>query len=447
MKMYPESAVRRTMKVLEVILKAMARQIKWIQAADILGVTPRTIRRMRVAYQEQGFGGLNDRRRGRPSPRRAPYNLVEKVLCLYADKYFDFNVKHFHEQRVVKHGLSCSYTWTKNLLQEAGYVKRRKGRGGHRQRRPRRALFGQMLHLDGSDHEWLATQPGERQVLLLVVDDATGRNLAARLVAAETTRNCLGIMREVVENYGVPVQLYTDRHSIYWHTEKAGGKVDRERLTQFGRAMEELGVEMIPGYSRQARGRSERWNGTWQGRLVAELRQAGVEDLAAANRYIAEVFLPEMNGKFAQEAAEPGSAFVGFQGADLDRIFAIRHEDRTVANDNTVRVNKLTLQIEPSRFRHHFAKCRVDVLEYLDGTYAVIWKKRVIGRYDHNGQALGCNPGGQPPDPRGLSPFSPGKRVKKGKGKSSTSPSSPDIPAALGSLPSVALSSGETSPG
>ena len=290
MKQYPESAMRRAMKVLEVILKAMAREIKWIQAADILGVTPRTVRRMRVAYQEQGIGGLSDRRRGRPSQRRAPYELVEKVLCLYAEKYFDFNVKHFQEQLVSKHGLACSYTWTKNLLQEAGYVKRGKGRGGHRKRRERRPLFGQMLHLDGSEHEWLALRPGERQGLLLVVDDATGRNLAARLVAAETTKNCLGIMRQVVETYGIPAQLYTDRHSVYGFTAKAGGKVDRQRLTQFGRAMEELGVEMIPGYSPQARGRSERWNGTWQGRLVAELRLAGLDNLAAANRYIAARF-------------------------------------------------------------------------------------------------------------------------------------------------------------
>jgi transposase len=216
MKLYPESAMRRAMKVLEVILKAMAREIKWIQAADILGVTPRHIRRMRMAYQEQGIGGLSDRRRGRPSPRRAPYGLVEKVLCLYADKYFDFNVKHFHEQLVSRHGLSCSYTWTKNLLQEAGYVKRGQGRGGHRKRRERRPLLGQMLHLDGSEHEWLALRPGERQVLLLVVDDATGRNLAARLVAAETTKTCMGVMRAVVESYGIPAQLYTDRHSVYW---------------------------------------------------------------------------------------------------------------------------------------------------------------------------------------------------------------------------------------
>ena len=447
MKMYPESAVRRAMKVLEVILKAIAREIKWIQAADILGVTARTIRRMKASYQEQGIGGLHDRRRGRPSARRAPYDLVEKVLCLYVTEYFDFNIKHFHERLVQKHGLSYSYSWLKNLLQEAGYVKRQKGRGGHRKRRERRPLFGQMLHLDGSDHEWLALRPGERQVLLLVVDDATGRNLAAWLVAGETTKNCLGVMREVVETCGIPAQLYTDRHSVYWFTEKAGGKVDRQRLTQFGRAMEELGVEMIPGYSPQARGRSERWNGTWQGRLVAELRQAGIADLTAANRYIQEVFLPEMNGKFAQEAAEPGSAFVGAQGADLTRIFAIRHDGRTVANDNTVRVNNLRLQLEKSPFRAHFAKCQVEVLEHLDGTYAVIWKKRVIGRYDSRGQALGINSGGQPPDPRGLALGGPGKRSKMGKGKLLTSPSSPDIPPALGSLPSVALSSGETSLG
>ena len=446
MKLFPESALRRAMKVVEVILKAMAREIKWIQAADILGVTPRHIRRLRAAYQAQGIGGLYDRRRGQPSKGRAPYELVEKVLCLYGDKYFDFNVKHFHEQLVSRHGLSCSYTWVKNLLQEAGYVKRSKGRGGHRKRRERRPLFGQMLHLDGSEHEWLALRPGARQVLLLVVDDATGRNLAAQLVEAETTKTCLGVMREVVESYGIPAQLYTDRHSVYWYTQKAGGKVDRERLTQFGRAMEELGVEMIPGYSPQARGRSERWNGNWQGRLVAELRLAGIANLAAANRYIAAKFLPGLNRQFAQEAAEPGSAFVGAQGADLDRIFAIRHEDRVVANDNTVRVNNLALQLEKSRFRDHFAKCQVDVFEHLDGTYAVFWKKRVIGRYDSQGQAL-TNPGGQPPDPRSLSPGSPGKRSKMGKGKRSASPSSPDIPPALGSLSRVALPSGETSPG
>jgi hypothetical protein len=302
-----------------------------------------------------------------------------------------------------------------------------------------------MVHLDGSEHEWLALRPGEEQTLLLTVDDATGKNLAARLVAAETTKTCMGVIREVVATYGIPVQLYTDRHSVYWHTRKAGGKVDRERLTQFGRAMEELGGEMIPGYSPQARGRSERWNGTWQGRLVAELRLAGITELSAANRYISQVFLPGLNQQFTQAAAEPGSAFVGAQGADLERIFALHHHGRLVANDNTVRVNNLSLQLEKSRFREHFAKCRVDIFEHLDATYTVVWNKRVIGRYGAQGQPLGINPGGQPPDPRSLSLWGPEKRLKMGKGKRTASPSSPDTPPALGSLPSVALSSGETS--
>ncbi|MFZ5448516.1 MAG: ISNCY family transposase [Thermodesulfobacteriota bacterium] len=367
---------------------------------------------------------------------------MEKVLCLYHAKYFDFNVKHFHEQLVSRHGLSCSYTWVKNLLQEAGYVKRSQGRGGHRKRRERRPLFGQMLHLDGSGHEWLALKPGERQVLL-VVGDATGKSLAAQLVAAETTKTCPGVRREVVESYGIPAQLYTDRLSVYWYTQKAGGKVDRERLTQFGRAMEELGVEMIPGYSPQARGRSERWNGTWQGRLVAELRLAGITDLAAAHRYIATKFLPGLNQQFTKAPPEPGSAFVDAQGAGLDRIFAIRVEGRGVANDNTVRVNNLTLQLEKSRFRDHFAKCQVDVFEHLDDTSAVVWKKRVLGRCDSQGRAL-INPGGQPPDPRSLSLSRPGQRLKKKRRKPPAAASSPAISGALGSLSSVALPSQET---
>ncbi|MBW1704687.1 MAG: ISNCY family transposase [Deltaproteobacteria bacterium] len=439
MKRYPESVTRRAMKRLEVVLKAIAGQIKWIQAADILGVSPRTIRRIRASCMRYGVTGLLDKRCISPSARKAPYEIVEKVLRLYREEYYDFNVKHFHEHLMREHRLEYSYTWTKNLLQEAGYVKRQKGRGGHRKRRERRALFGQMVHLDGSDHEWLALKPGERQVLLLAVDDATGKNLAGRLVEAETTKECLSVMREVVDLYGIPVQLYTDRDSVYWYTRKAGGKVDRERLTQFGRAMEELGVEMIPGYSPQARGRSERWNGTWQGRLVAELRRAGIDTLDDANRYINEVFLPDMNKRFAVEPAEVGSAFVSAQGADLDRIFALRYEARTVANDNTVRVNNLTLQIEKSPFRDHFVKCQVEVFEHLEGTYTVVWKKRVIGRFDETGNNMLFASG-----KLGLSLKGQRKKRKKEKRKQHTSAPSPAVSWALGSLPSVALSSHET---
>jgi len=441
MKRHPGSAERRAMKEREVILKAIAGEIKWIQAADILRVTARTMRRKREALRAYGIRGLIDKRRGSLSPRRAPYEVVEKVLRLYREEYFDFNIKHFHEHLVRDHGVEYSYTWTKNLLQEAGYVKRQKGRGGHRRRRERRPIFGQMLHLDGSDHEWLSLRPGERQVLLLVIDDATGQNLAGRLEAAETTKACLSIMRVVVEKHGIPAQLYTDRDSVYWHTKKAGGKVDRENLTQFGQVMEELGIEMIPSYSPQARGRSERWNGTWQGRLLAELRKAGINNIKEANVYINEVFLPEMNQRFAVEARETGSAFVSAEGANLDRIFSIRYQDRTVANDNTVQVNNLKLQIEKSPFRVNFCQCKVNVFQHLDGTYTAEWNKRIIGRYDEKGKNLLNQAGGQPPDPRGLTLQRPGKKIKKERQKQTAPASSPVAPRPLGSLPSVALSS------
>ena len=411
---YPESAVRRAMKVQEVILKAIGGEIKWIQAADILGVSPRTIRRMHDEYREHGVSGLMDKRRGHPSPKRVPYDVVELVLKLYRESYFDFNVQHFHDHLLRDHDFAYSYNWLRMTLQEAGLVKKKKGRGKHRKRRERRPLFGQMLHLDGSDHEWLALCPGERQVLLLVVDDATGKNLAGCLVDAESTKTCMGIMREVVEKYGIAAQLYTDRHSVYWRTVKAGGKVDKENLTQFGRAMDELGIEMIPGYSPQARGRGERWNETWQGRLVSEMRLMGIDNIDDANRYIREVFLPDMNQRFSVEPKNPQSAFVTARGADLNRIFAIRYDESKVAMDNTVRANSLVFQIEKSRYRASFARCLVDVYEHLDGAYSIVWKGRVIGRYDSEGTNLGLSHSGN----------RDGQVKKKGRTKRPAHPSS-----------------------
>jgi transposase len=439
---YPESTERRAMQVKEVLLKAMAKQIKWIHAADILGVSPRTIRRLHANYEEHGVSGLIDKRRGEPSPKRVPMKDVETVLQAYYQRYKGYNAKHFYDKMRDEEGLSYSYTWVKNLLQDAGLVPRAKGRGKHRMRRERRPLAGQMIHLDGSDHEWLTLRPGERQTLLLVVDDATGWNLAARLVDAETTVHCLSVLREVVGTYGIPVQIYTDRDSVYWFTKKAGGPVDKGCLTQFGRAMKQLGVGMIAGYSPQARGRSERWNGTWQGRLPAELRSEGIDTMEDANRYIREVFLPDMNRRFTVEPQEEGSAFTSKEGYDLDRIFSIHHDERKVANDNTVRVNGLTLQIQKSPYRLTYAQCSVDVHEHLSGGYTILWEKRVIGHYDGDGKPLDdllSKKGGF---------FALGKnagwnrhagKMKGVKAKTSTLHSSPAW--ALGLLPSRALSS------
>jgi transposase InsO family protein len=362
---------------------------------------------------------------------------ASRILELWLQEYSLFNVKHFHERLVSDHGVKRSYTFVKNLLQSAGYVKRGKGRGGHRKRRDRRAVFGQMVHLDGSDHEWLVLCPGSRQVLLLVIDDATGWNLAGRLVDGESTKNCLAIMREVVEGHGIPSQLYTDRGSVYWHTKKAGGRVDKENPTHFGEVMDHLGVEMIAGYSPQARGRGERWNGTWQGRLVAELAHAGIKDLASANAYIQARFIPSMNARFTVAAQESGSAFVGHDGYDLEDLFSIHHGERVVSNDNTVQAKGLVFQLEKSSYRENFCQCTVDVFEHLDGSFRIEWKHRVIGRYDGSGRGK---------EKLGLPLNGPEKGIKnqiKKRRKHSSSAPSPVIPRALGSVPTVALSSRE----
>jgi len=437
MVLYPDSAVRRAMKEGEVILKALAGELKWVQAAEICHLSCRQMLRKRRSFELKGINGLLDGRCGRPSARKVPLEEASRILQLWREEYSLFNVKHFHERLVSDHGVKRSYTLVKDLLQSAGYVKRGKGRGGHRKRRDRRAVFGQMVHLDGSDHEWLILCPGDRQVLLLVIDDATGWNLAGRLVDGESTKHCLGVMREVVDRYGIPSQLYTDRGSVYWHTKKAGGPVDKEKLTHFGEVMDHLGVEMIAGYSPQARGRGERWNGTWQGRLVAELAHAGIRDLDSANVYIQDRFIPSMNKQFTVPAQDSGSAFVGYAGFDLEELFSIHHGERIVSNDNTVQAKGVIFQLEKSSYRENFCQCTVDVYEHLDGSFRIEWKHRVIGRYDGKGRGMGK---------LGLPHNGPEKGIKnqiKKRRKHSSSAPSPVIPRALRSVPTVALSSRE----
>ncbi len=256
MKFYTEAAMERAMKIQEVILRAIGKQISWWQAAEIIGISDRQMRRWRERYEQYGYDGLYDRRRGKPSPRRVAVAVVEQVLGLYQEKYFDFNVRHFHEKLREEHGLRLSYTWVKLALQGAGLVAKRRKRGVHRQRRPRRPLPGMLLHLDGSRHRWFCDD--RWYDLLVVLDDATSKIYYAQLVEQESTRTVLAALREVVQQWGLFCALYSDRASHFFLTRKAGEPVDRQRLTQVGRALRELGIQMIPAYSPQARGRSER---------------------------------------------------------------------------------------------------------------------------------------------------------------------------------------------
>jgi transposase len=378
-------AWERAMKVQEVILRAMGKKITWWQAAEIIGISDRQMRRWHRRYEKWGYDGLWDRRRGGPSPRRVPLETAQQVLQLYGEKYFDFNVLHFHEKLREQHGIQLSYTWVKRALQGAGLVQQARRRGVHRKRRPRRSLPGMLLHLDGSTHAWFADH--RRYDLLVVLDDATSEIYYAQLVEQESTRTVLAALREVIQERGVFCVLYSDRASHFFETPKAGGKIDPQRVTQVGRAMRELGIRMVPAYSPQARGRSERNFGTWQGRLPQELRLRGITTPEAANRFLREEYIAEFNRRFRVPAAQPGSAFVGLRGQDLERIFSIQQE-RVVNRDNTVQIGNRLLQIEKTPWRDTLAGCRVLVYEHLDGTLSVGYGPHVVGRFNAEGIPL-----------------------------------------------------------
>ena len=383
--LYPGAAVERAMRIQEVICRAISGQIHWFQAAEILGVSVRTMSRWKEYYQKKGYDGLFDRRRRRPSPKRVPYAQVEAVLRLFRERYSDFNVKHFHEKLTEEHGIALSYTWVKSALQEAGLMARRTRRGPHRKRRPRRPMEGMLLHLDGSTHPWLTLCPDQRDDLLVLMDDATSRVYEARLVEEEDTRSSMTVLRDCVKKHGVFCALYTDRGSHFALTPKEGGAVDRSRPTQIGRALQELHIESIFAYSPQARGRSERLFGTWQGRLPQELRLRGIRDRETANAFLRKTFIPWHNRHFATPAEQPGSAFTPLLDRTLlDRVFCLEHT-RVVDNDNTVRFDRRVLQLAPASFRFSFARCQVTVREHLDGAISIWHGPRRIGRYDSAG--------------------------------------------------------------
>jgi len=385
MESYSRAAMERAMKVQEVILRAVAKKIRWWQAAEIMGISDRQMRRVRERYEEFGFRGLFDRRRGKPSPKRVSLAVLERVLELYRERYFDLNVRHFHEKLTSEHQIELSYSWVKGVLQGAGLIARGRKRGVHRQRRERRPLPGMLLHIDGSEHRWF--QDERWYDLLVILDDASSEIYYAQLVEEESTLTVMAGLKEVIERQGLFCALYSDRGSHFWLTPKAGEAVDPHRLTQVGRALRELGIRMIPAYSPQARGRSERNFGTWQGRLPQELRLAGCTTLEAANRFLREHYIAEFNRRFQVAPAERGSAFVPCRRRDLELVFSLQFE-RAVNRDHTVSFQNRTLQIEPVRWRGTLAGCSVLAHQHLDGTLSLSYGPHCLGRYDATGVPL-----------------------------------------------------------
>lgn len=395
----------RQMRFEELYERRQRRELTMAEAAEMLGVTERTFRRWSIRYEADGAAGLADRRLGQVSARAVPVDEVLQMVTLYETRYTGWTVKHFHERWQEVHSGTRSYTWTKNTLQAAGQVARATRRGAHRKKRPRKPLPGMMLHQDGSRHEWV---PGCQWDLIATLDDATTELYSAFFVEEEGTMSSFQGLREVIEARGLFSSLYTDRGSHYWYTEATGGKVDKTRLTQVHRALRQLGITLIPAYSPEARGRSERVFRTLQDRLPKELALAEITDMKVANRYLAEQFLPAYNRRFAVSATEPGTAFVPWVGTRLADMLCVQ-EDRVVANDNTVRYQGLHLQIPPDPHRYHYVKVTVRVHEYPDGTLAVFHGPRCLAQYQPDGRLI--ETGQAHPERRGPTHRSDDRRI------------------------------------
>jgi transposase len=386
MQLYPARTLERAMTIKEVITRAMSGQINWIQAAEILGMSDRQLRRWRKRWEAHGYDGLFDRRTQQPSPKRVPVKQVEEVLGLYRERYFDFNVKHFVEKLHEEHQIDLSYTWVKTALQTAGLAARAPKRGAHRKARPRRPLPGMLLHIDGSSHRWIPGCPHQWD-MIVVFDDATSEVYYAKLVDEESTRTVMAGVREVIQQRGIFCALYSDRASHFVYTPKAGEPPDRGKKTQVERALNQMDIGLIAAHSPEARGRCERLFGTWQGRLPQELRLRGITTLEEANAFLEEWVATGHNSRFTVKAEQVGTAFVPYKGSELDKIWS-HQEDRVVSNDNTVSYAKRNLQVPQQTFRFSLARCRVLVCEHLDGTLSLHYGPHDLGRYDAAGRLL-----------------------------------------------------------
>lgn len=401
----PTAREFRDMRMQDAVGKAMAGLITWKEVEHICGVTPRHVRRLRAKCRLENFVSLQkqfsdkrklaerlglrlhevlrDKRAGRLMPKQVDAETVREIMHLRQSRYYDFNVKHFHEKLVEKHKISLSYTYVKTLLQTTGLADKAPAKGKHRRQRQRRPRVGMMLHIDGSEYAWLGPEMGKRD-LIYILDDATGEALFGEFVPEESTKSCLVGLQHVLKTKGLFSELYNDRGSHFIRTPKAGGPVE-EGSVQIARVLRGLRIGAIYARSPQARGRGERAFRTVQGRLPQELRDAGIRDWDEANRYLREVFIPDFNSKFAVDPQEPGSAFIPTVGINIERACALEHSVSVYA-DNTVRWHRRTFQIPEHSSRPSFAKCKALLVEYLDGRIDIEYGPLTIARFDDAGK-------------------------------------------------------------
>jgi hypothetical protein len=354
------------------------------EASELLGISVSTFYRKRQICEEENFAGVLDRRIGKISVHRAADKEVEYITRIFADRYKGFSVKHFYEFAQSEHGLTRSYNWTKNKLIEKGLVTKSSRGGKHRLRRERKTMRGMMIHQDGSTHRWLQNLDYDLD-LIITLDDATSKITSGFLIEEEgTISSFLGIYETII-NDGLFCSFYTDRGSHYFYTPEEGGKVDKNRLTQVGMALKQLRIKHIAAYSPEARGRSERMFGTLQNRLPQEFALKGIKTIEEANRYLKDVYIPKHNKQFCVKAASEETGFTTWTNEiPLEDILCIE-EERVVQRDNTVRYNRLILQIPKNNYRHQYIKAEVKIHEYCDHSLAIFYGHLCIGRYDAKG--------------------------------------------------------------
>lgn len=365
----------------QVITKAVQKRISWRQAATILGVTERQVRRIHRRLEQLGLPGLVDRRH-QSRKKRISSAIIDELCRLRRDLYHDFSVRHFYQFATEKHGILASYTKVKSVLQEAGLALKLKGRGKYRRRRERRPMRGMMLHLDGSTHGWIEGLPNHD--LMVMLDDATSEILYARFFEQEGTLPTLDAIKTVLQKHGRFCELYTDRGSHFCNTTSASKGPDPVQAGTVSRILYALRIEHIKAFSPQARGRSERAFGTIQARLPQELRLNCIGTYDAANRYLESTFIDDFNARFGVAPKQPESAFTLLEGIDLDLLVSIHHA-RVVRNDNTVLFDNYILQLPPTASRPHHARCNVTVHEFVNGDLGVSYEDRLLLRVGRMG--------------------------------------------------------------
>ena len=363
---------------LQILNSLLSEYMMLDQAAILMGVSTLHTRRILAAYRQEGAAALAHGHRGRRAPNTTPDSIKAEVLCLARSTYSGVNHTHLSELLREREGIDIPRNILRRILVGAGLLSPRRRRppkhGVRRQRMPRE---GMLIQIDGSYHRWLG-EDGPQFMLLLAVDDATGKVVSALFCEYENTRDYFVLMRKLIESYGVPIALYSDRHSVFKHVPGAGAP---SAPTQFSRAMDELGIQMIYALSPQAKGRVDRAAGTFQDRLVTELRLAGATTIEEAGVVLRE-FLPHFNERFGVSAAESEAAYRTVDKEKCpDRALCFRHS-RKVARDNTVRYRRSTLQLLPGTERPTYAGLKVDVLEGSNGQLVIEHEGQVIPRQE-----------------------------------------------------------------